>query len=193
MRSRIFAFIVMPVVLSACASTVPVATSTRTEQTRSEVPQTVRKKPTQQRSVNLLDSARQCVALAMYWEARGEGRPGMVAVGSVVMNRVRSDEFPDTPCDVVYQGGETPPCQFSWWCDGKSDRPQNQVQWSLALNTATEVLAERTDDPTGGALFFRSTAASGSPGSVCRQPRSAVTFSTGEVPWSQIRRNRPEV
>jgi len=158
MRSRVFTFIILPVVLSACASTVPVATSTRTEETRSEVPQTVRQKPTHQRSVNPFDSARQCVALAMYWEARGEGRLGMVAVGSVVMNRVRSDAFPDTPCDVVYQGGETPPCQFSWWCDGKSDRPQNQVQWGLAFNTATEVLAERTDDPTGGALFFHSTA-----------------------------------
>jgi len=98
------------------------------------------------------------MALAMYWEARGEGRLGMVAVGSVVMNRVRSDAFPDTPCSVVYQGGETPPCQFSWWCDGKSDRPQNKAQWDAALNTAAEVLADPAVDPTQGALFFHSTA-----------------------------------
>lgn len=98
------------------------------------------------------------MALAMYWEARGEGRLGMVAVGSVVMNRVRNDAFPDTPCSVVYQGGETPPCQFSWWCDGKSDRPQDKAQWNAALNTAAEVLADPTVDPTQGALFFHSTA-----------------------------------
>jgi len=105
------------------------------------------------------DAASQhCMALVMYWEARGEGHLGMVAVGEVVMNRVRSDAFPDTPCDVVYQGGETPPCQFSWWCDGKSDRPRNQQQWLVAVSTATDVLADRTADPTGGALFFHSSA-----------------------------------
>ena len=66
--------------------------------------------------------SRHCVALTMYWEARGEGRKGMLAVGSVVLNRVDDDRFPDSACGVVYQGGETPPCQFSWWCDGRSDR-----------------------------------------------------------------------
>jgi spore germination cell wall hydrolase CwlJ-like protein len=97
------------------------------------------------------------MALAMYWEARGEGRLGMVAAGSVINNRVRSDAFPDTACNVVYQGGEKPPCQFSWWCDGKSDRPQDRAQWNVALNTAAEVLADPAVDPTQGALFFHNT------------------------------------
>ena len=104
------------------------------------------------------DSARHCVALAMYWEARGEGRTGMAAVGAVIMNRVQSTSFPNDPCDVVYQGGETPPCQFSWWCDGKSDRPRDQRQWALANDTAADLLANRLNDPTNGALFFHSTA-----------------------------------
>ncbi len=94
------------------------------------------------------------MALAMYWEARGEGARGMAAVGHVVLNRVRSNAFPDSPCDVVFQGGETPPCQFSWWCDGKSDRPDQLAQWHAALATADAVLDRRIDDPTDGALFF---------------------------------------
>lgn len=101
--------------------------------------------------------AQHCVALAMYWEARGEGRQGMAAVGAVIDNRVKSSAFPNDHCSVVYQGGETPPCQFSWWCDGKSDRPASQSQWALALGTAEDLLAGRINDPTNGALFFHST------------------------------------
>jgi len=101
--------------------------------------------------------AQHCVALAMYWEARGEGYQGMLAVGSVVLNRVEDDRFPNSVCGVVYQGGETPPCQFSWWCDGKSDRPTNGALWAASLNLANELLAARPSDPTHGALFFHNT------------------------------------
>jgi spore germination cell wall hydrolase CwlJ-like protein len=97
------------------------------------------------------------MALAMYWEARGEGRQGMQAVGEVILNRVADNRFPDTTCAVVYEGGETPPCQFSWWCDGRSDRPTNQTQWALALALAEELLSGRGEDMTGGALFFHNT------------------------------------
>lgn len=98
-----------------------------------------------------------CVALAMYWEARGEGHQGMLAVGSVVLNRAEDDRFPNAVCDVVYQGGETPPCQFSWWCDGKSDRPTHQALWAESLSLANELLTMRPQDPTNGALFFHNT------------------------------------
>jgi spore germination cell wall hydrolase CwlJ-like protein len=97
-----------------------------------------------------------CLALSMYFEARSEGPEGMRAVGSVVLNRIASDEFPDTACAVVYEGGETPPCQFSWWCDGRSDAPTNSEHWETALALAAEMLEERGDDPTDGALFFHS-------------------------------------
>jgi spore germination cell wall hydrolase CwlJ-like protein len=90
----------------------------------------------------------------MYWEARGEGAEGMRAVGAVVLNRVASPEFPDTTCGVVYEGGETPPCQFSWWCDGRSDTPRELELWEIAIDVAARTLAARGDDPTDGALFF---------------------------------------
>jgi len=100
---------------------------------------------------------RMCLGLAMYWEARGEGSRGMLAVGSVILNRVESRHFPNSVCGVVYEGGETPPCQFSWWCDGKSDRPRNRAQWQTSLKVADKLLSNQAHDPTGGALFFHST------------------------------------
>ena len=93
----------------------------------------------------------------MYWEARGEGRRGMLAVGSVVLNRVDDHRFPDNACGVVFEGGETPPCQFSWWCDGKSDRPTHKGLWHDSLALADELLTDRPPDPTRGALFFHNT------------------------------------
>ena len=110
--------------------------------------------PTIERTGRLVTQAQRCMALAMYWEARGEGRNGMVAVGSVVLNRVEDGRFPNTVCDVVYEGGETPPCQFSWWCDGKSDRPRDRDSWHQALRIAGELLLDPPPDPTGGSLYF---------------------------------------
>lgn len=98
-----------------------------------------------------------CLALAMYWEAKNEGRDGMLAVASVVLNRVVHPEFPDTVCAVVKQGGEAPPCQFSWWCDGKSDRPTEPRAWQLATRIADTALRNPPSDHTDGALFFHST------------------------------------
>jgi spore germination cell wall hydrolase CwlJ-like protein len=95
-----------------------------------------------------------CLAEAMYWEARGEGRRGMIAVGWTVLNRVRSARFPSTPCDVVHQGGERPPCQFNYWCDGRSDRPRDLPSWRSALSIAAQLLQDPPPDPTGGALYF---------------------------------------
>ena len=104
-----------------------------------------------------LKQQQDCLALALYWEARGEGRRGMVAVGWTILNRVRSRDFPGTPCGVVRQGGERPPCQFSFWCDGKSDRPREPHSWRRAQIIAAELLLNPPPDPTGGSLFFHAT------------------------------------
>ena len=70
----------------------------------------------------------------IYWEARNQSTDGMIAVGLVTRNRVNDSRFPDTYCDVVYQGPTRSSwldstvqipirhrCHFSWYCDGKSD------------------------------------------------------------------------
>ena len=104
-----------------------------------------------------LEDEHRCLALALYWEARGESRRGMVAVGWTILNRAQSQYFPATPCGVIYQGGERPPCQFSWWCDGKSDRPRDRDSWVQARVIAAELLVNPPPDPTGRALFYHST------------------------------------
>lgn len=111
-------------------------------------------KPARAPTVGVAAQSRQCVALAMYWEARGEGEDGMLAVGSVIRNRVSDPRFPSTYCGVVHQGGETPPCQFSWWCDGKSDRPTDAALWATAQSLAERMLVDPPPDATAGALFF---------------------------------------
>ncbi len=103
-----------------------------------------------------LGEEQNCLALSIYWEARGEIRRGMIAVGWTVLNRMQSEHFPSTPCDVVHQGGEQGPCQFSWWCDGKSDRPRDRDSWTAALLLSAKLLVDPPPDPTGGALFYHS-------------------------------------
>lgn len=95
-----------------------------------------------------------CLAIAIYWEARGESREGKRAVGEVVLNRVRAPTFPNDVCGVVTEGGEHPPCQFSFWCDGRSDRPQDGGPWRDARAIAHDLLDGRGLDPTLGALYF---------------------------------------
>jgi spore germination cell wall hydrolase CwlJ-like protein len=102
------------------------------------------------------DDATQCLALAVYWESKGCSRKDMTAVGWVVLNRIADPDFPDAVCPVVKEGGETPPCQFSWWCDGKSDRPEDGEDWRLARTVAEQLQSDPPPDPTGGALFFHS-------------------------------------
>ncbi len=97
-----------------------------------------------------------CLALNIYFEARGEPDQGKFAVGHVVLNRVASGRFPDTICGVVQQGGEVRRyrCQFSWWCDGRSDKPRNQRDWELSNEVALNVYWGLTVDPTEGALWY---------------------------------------
>ena len=101
------------------------------------------------------EAAQSCLAQALYWEAGIEGREGMIAVAWVVLNRSRSKEFPPgTICGVVKQGRDKPGCQFSYWCDGKSDTPKQDANWALAQQVAREMLTSPPPDPTGGALFY---------------------------------------
>jgi len=130
--------------VSACADTrVAPATAVRTIE-RPHVAPSLRRQ-------------QECMALALYWEARGEGYRGMEAVGWTVLNRVHSPLFPATPCDVVFEGGERPGCQFSWYCDGLSDRPTDPASWRHAMIVAGNLLTRPSADPTGGALFFHAT------------------------------------
>lgn len=81
----------------------------------------------------------QCLAMNIYHEARSESYDGRLAVATVTMNRVKSKKFPNTVCGVVWQRYKNT-CQFSWTCDGKSDRIRSQKDYKKALIMAENVL-----------------------------------------------------
>jgi hypothetical protein len=63
-----------------------------------------------------------CLSEALYFEARGESVKGIFAVAEVILNRVDSGNYPDSVCDVVYQGtGRLYECQFTYSCDGRKE------------------------------------------------------------------------
>jgi len=101
-----------------------------------------------------LDDAITCMARSIYWEAKGKDSADMEAVANVVMNRLGHEGFPDTVCGVVKQGSESKSCQFSWWCDGRSDSVQEEVPYALAKEIARKALNKQLPDRTGGALYF---------------------------------------
>ncbi|MNH10784.1 Cell Wall Hydrolase [compost metagenome] len=78
----------------------------------------------------------------------------MSAVASVVLNRLGKDGFPDTICGVVKQGVESKSCQFSWWCDGRSDQVEEPQRYDIAKEIARKALNQQLKDTTGGALYF---------------------------------------
>jgi len=98
----------------------------------------------------------ECLALTIYFEARGEPDEGKLAVGHVVMNRTQHPLFPPQVCMVVRQGGDKlrNRCQFSWWCDGRSDRPRNRQAWTKSRALAGLVYWDYSRDPTAGALWY---------------------------------------
>jgi N-acetylmuramoyl-L-alanine amidase len=101
---------------------------------------------------------RQCLALAVYFEARAETVEGQHAVAAVVVNRARDGKFPANICGVVHEGGgHRGGCQFSWYCDGRSDKPRDPVSWQRSLDVADAVLNGEIADPTDGALYFHNT------------------------------------
>ena len=87
-------------------------------------------------NVNLL-------ARAIYGESRGEPYTGQVAVGAVIMNRVRSSKFPNTIAGVIYQS-----CAF----DAVSDGQINLQPDATAKKAAQDAL--NGWDPSYGAIYY---------------------------------------
>jgi spore germination cell wall hydrolase CwlJ-like protein len=112
------------------------------------------------RHASALDGARQldCLTQAVYFEARGETPRGQAAVAQVVMNRVKSRNFPKTVCGVVFQGAATHGCQFSFACDGSMRRGLEHGAWDRARRIAERALTGRGLADIGSATHFHTTA-----------------------------------
>ena len=110
----------------------------------------------------------QCLAMNMYHEARDQGTAGRLAVSAVVLNRVNDSRFPNSVCEVVLQAQMKPSwktglpvpirnkCQFSWYCDGKSDEIKDVKTYKKILDFAGVILHNniRFIDITDGATHY---------------------------------------
>jgi|DeeseametaMP1200_FD_contig_21_1418013_length_1027_multi_29_in_0_out_0_1 Cell wall hydrolyses involved in spore germination len=96
-----------------------------------------------------------CLATAIYYEARSESVLGQIAVAEVIMNRVADYRYPDTVCKVVFQGSErSTGCQFSFTCDGSMDRGPRGRYWDRAKTVAAHVLMDLNKPLTGAATHY---------------------------------------
>lgn len=87
----------------------------------------------------------QLMARAINGEARGEPYEGQVAVGAVILNRVKSSQFPNTIAGVIYQSGA-----FTAVSDGQINVPIKEG--STVLKAAQDAM--NGWDPSGGALYY---------------------------------------
>lgn len=115
------------------------------------------------RLANALESSREleCLAEAVYYEARGETPNGQAAVAQVVLNRVRHPAFPKSICGVVFQGAYRQiGCQFSFACDGSMNRARERGAWKRAQKIASRALAGAVMSEVGSATHFHTTGVS---------------------------------
>jgi spore germination cell wall hydrolase CwlJ-like protein len=93
-----------------------------------------------QRRVRLAEE--NCLARAIYFEARSESELGQLAVAKVILNRVKDPNYPKTICGVVYQGsGRRNSCQFSFACDGMPDDVKQPGAWTKSKQLAQKAIA----------------------------------------------------
>lgn len=105
------------------------------------------------------DAQWQCLAEALYFEARGESVQGQFAVGEVILNRVASAAYPQSLCGVVKQGtGRKYACQFSYNCDGTPNVINEPQAWDRAGKIAALLLDGTPSDLTSGATHFHTNA-----------------------------------
>lgn len=87
----------------------------------------------------------QLLARTINGEARGEPYEGQVAIGAVILNRVKSSKFPNTVAGVIYQSGA-----FTAVQDGQINQPISEG--STVYKAAQD--AKNGWDPTDGAIYY---------------------------------------
>jgi N-acetylmuramoyl-L-alanine amidase len=96
------------------------------------------------------DAQQECLAGAVYFEAKGEPLPGQLSVAEVILNRARSGRFPASACGVVKQRG-----QFSFIRGGRFPAiARTSLAWKRAVAIAHIAVQDLADGPAPRALFF---------------------------------------
>ena len=163
------------------------------------------------------DRALECLAQAVYYEARSESEDGQRAVAQVVLNRVRHPAYPNSVCGVVYQGAErSTGCQFTFTCDGSAGAAIEPYAWDRARRIAAAALAGAVYRPVGLAtnyhttairpywapslvpqtvvgahIFYRRPGGSGAPGAFSQAPAGAEPDATPPVGYPSPRMETP--
>ena len=105
----------------------------------------------------------ECLSHNIYFEAAVESTAGKLAVAHVTHNRVTNKYFPNSYCEVVYQGKhhkngfpKRNQCQFSWYCDGKHDSPYPGPTWAKVQEIAKYFYDNVGDlkDISDGAIYY---------------------------------------
>ncbi len=97
----------------------------------------------------------ECLAQAIYFEARGESTAGRYAVAETILNRVASELYPRTVCEVIAQGVERlNQCQFSYNCDGKAEIIREKDTYHEIKILAREIYRGKQLTLTNGATHF---------------------------------------
>lgn len=148
----LFMILALVVPLILIVATTNMKRSDRSELTGPTVPGFV--------TVSELDRQLECMTRNIYYEAAREPAEGKLAVAQIVMNRVASESFPNTPCEVIYQKTfftSRVVCQFSWLCDGSEQRHPRirEDLWNESRVAAKKVMIEGFRLPSlEHALFY---------------------------------------
>ena len=118
------------------------------------------------RRLEIAADERDCLAQAIYHEARGESAEGQLAVANIIVNRARSGKYPSSLCGVIYQNADKGRyrCQFTFACDGRGDAPRERRAWARSQALAEEVYVQYAQGKSLGML-----------------PRSALFYHTVNV------------
>ncbi len=88
-----------------------------------------------------------CLAKVIHHESANQPREGQVAVGQVIMNRVKSKRFPNTPCAVATQRGQ--------FFNVHAYNPTGDKRWKTSLAIARSVRAGNEPEVVANATFFQ--------------------------------------
>lgn len=120
------------------------------------VPAEAPAQPAPDLAMSQLLAEHRCLSEVMYYEARGEGRDGQMAVAEVVFHRLRHGHYGHSICAVVYEGAGSRGCQFSFACNGELAARKSPASWRAAETLAARILTGEVAlrDITGNATHF---------------------------------------
>ncbi|KMO24879.1 cell wall hydrolase [Methylobacterium aquaticum] len=102
--------------------------------------------PNRKQLAAVTNADRECLARAMYFESNRSSEEGLLAVGTVVMNRLESPAYPNSICGVVGQKRQ--------FATGVLHKPMKDREREKAQQVADAILAGERHDKVGGAMFF---------------------------------------